>query len=99
MRGGDSPSDLTTTSIKITEEQKHWIESNRINLSAYVRDVIEASREMDDFDSGAALEAALSERELLQSRCERLEQLLREEEAVEDAVIDSARHGAGDDDE
>lgn len=99
MHGGDSKQELTTTSIKITEEQKHWIESNRINLSAYVRDVIDASREMDDIDSGAALEVALTERGLLQNRCERLEQLLREEDVVKASVIESARHGGGDDDD
>ena len=82
------------TSIDVYADQLDALEANDANLGGLVRDLLDELEAHDEL-TAEELEGLLSEVQLLRNRCDRLEELLQDEEAVEAADVDSGRTGAG----
>lgn len=95
MEGGDSNQDYEITKVSLTPEQKEWIDNQPINFSQLVRNLVDETRKNDKIDSATILSGIISERDLLRSRCQKYEELLEQEEAVERADISSLGDEAG----
>lgn len=85
---------LVQTSIDVYADQLDDLEASDANLGGLVRDLLDELEAHDEL-TAEELEGLLSEVQLLRNRCDRLEELLQDEEAVENADVDSGRTGAG----
>lgn len=74
----DENQSLTHTTITIRGDQKKWLQNSEANISGLVRDIIDEAIQRDEIDSANILEEILTERRLLESRCETLERLFRD---------------------
>lgn len=85
---------LVQTSIDVYADQLDALEASDANLGGLVRDLLDELEACDEL-TAEELEGLLSEVQLLRNRCDHLEELLKDEEAVEAADVDSGRTGSG----
>ncbi|WP_394743064.1 hypothetical protein [Natronococcus roseus] len=94
----ETESELTHTTILISEEQQEWLRESEINLSALVRDIIDDARVREEVDSASILEGVFVDRERYRERAEKIEEVNKElrEDLVEALRDSSENRGDGD---